>query len=291
MRRSVRLVHPDQFGSLDRPPLRADALRRALVGYERPWRELRVVESTASTNADLVAAAEAGEPAGLVLVAELQTAGRGRLDRSWTAPPRSGLTFSVLLRPAVPPRALGWLPLLAGLAAAEALGRLAELDVRLKWPNDLVVDDRKLAGVLAERVAGVVSEGDDRREDLERTIGAVVVGIGLNVSTLATELPVATATSLAIEGAACTDRDPLLRAILRRLAERVSMWDGPYGDRGLADDYRARCATIGRAVRAELPAGAVIEGLAEDVDDDGRLLIRTSTGLETVGAGDVVHLR
>lgn len=263
-----------KFGRLDRPPLRAHALRRALVGYDRPWRELRVVESTGSTNADLVSAAAAGEPAGLVLVAEEQTAGRGRLDRTWTAPPRSGLTFSVLLRPSVPPRALGWLPLLAGLAVAEALGRLAELDVRLKWPNDLVVDDRKLAGVLAER-----------------TTGAVVVGIGLNVSALATELPVATATSLAIEGAACTDRDPLLRAILRRLAERVSRWDGPYGDRGLADDYRARCATIGRAVRAELPGAAVVEGVAEGVDDDGRLLIRAGAGLETVGAGDVVHLR
>jgi BirA family biotin operon repressor/biotin-[acetyl-CoA-carboxylase] ligase len=167
-------------------------------------------------------------------------------DRTWSAPARSGLTFSVLLRPSVPVAELGWLPLLAGLAVAEAVARLAELDVRLKWPNDLLVGDRKLAGVLAERVGG-----------------AVVVGIGLNVTTTAAELPVATATSLVIEGAACTDREPLLRAILRRLAERYAEWDGPGGDPGLADGYRGRCATLGREVRAELPGGGTVVGTAE----------------------------
>ncbi|HEY5032065.1 MAG TPA: biotin--[acetyl-CoA-carboxylase] ligase [Actinomycetes bacterium] len=268
----------DRFGSLSRPPLSAAALRGALAGRGRPWRALDVVTTTGSTNADLARAAEEGEASGLVLVAEEQTEGRGRLGRTWSAPPRAGLMFSVLLRPSVPVARLGWLPLLAGLAAAEAVSRLAEVDVRLKWPNDLLVEDRKLAGVLAERVSG---EGG----------WAVVVGIGLNVTTLASELPVETATSLAVEGAACTDRDPLLRAILRRLAVRYAAWDGPDGDPGLADDYRARCATIGRHVRAELPGGARVEGTAEGVDDGGRLVIRTQGGVERVGAGDVVHLR
>ena len=151
---------------------------------------------------------------------------------------------------------------------------MAELDVRLKWPNDLLVDDRKLAGVLAERVGT-----------------AVVVGVGLNVSSTLAELPVPTATSLAIEAAACTDRDPLLRAVLRRLAERYASWDRPGGDPALADDYRACCATLGREVRAELPNGQLVEGVAEGVDDDGRLVIGTSAGATRVGAGDVVHLR
>lgn len=264
----------DRFGSLARPPLAAAALQAALAGPDRPWRELRLVDSTGSTNADLVDAAVAGEPGGLVLVAEEQTAGRGRLGRTWSAPARSGLMFSVLLRPQASPATLGWLPLLVGLAAAEAVGRVAELDVRLKWPNDLLVGDRKLAGVLAERVGT-----------------AVVVGVGLNVSSTSAELPTPTATSLAIEAAACTDRDPLLRAVLRRLAERYASWDGPGGDPALPDDYRAGCATIGREVRAELPDGQFVEGVAAGVDDDGRLVIATSTGATRVGAADVVHLR
>lgn len=264
----------DRFASLVRPPLAGAALRAALTGPDRGWRDLRVVASTGSTNADLADAARDGEAAGLVLVAEEQTAGRGRRDRTWSAPARSGLTFSVLLRPSVPVAELGWLSLLAGLAVAEAVARLAELDVGLKWPNDLLVGERKLAGVLAERVGG-----------------AVVLGIGLNVTTTAAELPVATATSLVIEGAACTDREPLLRAILRRLAERYAEWDGPGGALGLAAAYAGRCATLGREVRAELPGGGTVVGTAESIDPDGRLVIRTATGVEVLGAGDVRHLR
>jgi BirA family biotin operon repressor/biotin-[acetyl-CoA-carboxylase] ligase len=272
-----------RYGSLSRPPLDAAALRAALTGPERGWRDLRVVPSTGSTNSDLADAARAGEPGGLVLVAEEQTAGRGRLDRTWVAPPRSGLTFSVLLRPDVPPARLGWLPLLAGLAVAEALSRIAEVDVRLKWPNDLLVGERKLGGILAERVAA-----------------AVVVGCGLNVSTLSSELPGPAATSLVVQGAACTDRDPLLRAVLRRLADRLTAWEqaggdpgagGPVDASGLAAAYADRCSTVGRQVRAELPGGRVLDGTAVGIDGDGRLAVRTGTGVEAVGAGDVVHLR
>jgi BirA family transcriptional regulator, biotin operon repressor / biotin---[acetyl-CoA-carboxylase] ligase len=267
-------VVDDRFASLVRPPLAAAALRAALTGADRPWRALDVVTRTGSTNADLAQAARDGAEAGLVLVAEEQTDGRGRRGRSWTAPARSGLTFSVLLRPDVPAVLLGWLPLLAGLAVAEAVGRIAELEVSLKWPNDVLVGDRKLAGVLAERVAG-----------------AVVLGIGLNVSTTTDELPTPAATSLVIEAAACTDRDPVLRAVLRRLAERLAVWDSPAGDPELPAAYAERCATLGRLVRAELPGGRSITGTAADLDAQGRLGIRTGTGLERVGAGDVVHLR
>lgn len=275
-RRYLSQVTSDAFADLDRPPLDGAALAHALAGPDRPWREVRVVARTASTNADLAAQARRGAPGGLVLVAEEQVAGRGRLDRTWTSPPRSGLTLSVLLRPAVDATRWGWLPLLAGLATAEAVSRLAEVDVALKWPNDLLVGGRKLAGLLAERV------GD-----------AVVLGLGLNVTLRADERPVPEATSLALEGAACTDRDPLLRAVLRRLSVRLDAWTAAGGDprEGLAADYRARCGTLGRAVRVDVPGGTAVEGRAMDVDDAGRLVVQTASGTVALAAGDVVHLR
>src|SRR5215469_17975770 len=140
------------YARLDRPPLSAAALRRALVRPGELWTAVEVRERTGSTNADVAAAARAGTPEGLVVVAEQQTAGRGRLDRRWESPPRAGLAFSVLLRPAVPASRLGWLPLLAGVALVEAVRRQAEVDAVLKWPNDLLVDERKCAGILAEAV-------------------------------------------------------------------------------------------------------------------------------------------
>jgi BirA family biotin operon repressor/biotin-[acetyl-CoA-carboxylase] ligase len=261
------------YEDLDRPPLSERELRRGLVEHG-PWRDLRVVAETGSTNADVSAAARAGVPEGLVVVAESQSAGRGRLGRSWQAPPRSGLTFSVLLRPAgVPPARWGWLPMLAGVAVAASLRRVAALDVVLKWPNDVLVGERKLAGILAERV------GD-----------AVVIGLGLNVGLTPAELPVPTATSLAIEEGATTDRSTVLRGLLRELAERYSAWvraSGRAGGSGLGAAYRDLCATIGSQVRVELPGGEVVEGIAREVDDEGRLLVAD----RALVAGDVVHLR
>lgn len=273
------------YRDLDRPPLREADLRRALVassGGADPglWRDVRVVAETGSTNADLVAAARAGEPAGLVLVAERQTAGRGRLDRDWEAPARAGLTFSVLLRPReVPPADRGWLPLLTGLAVAEAVTELdPDLPVALKWPNDLLAGahERKLGGILVELVAD-----------------AAVVGIGINVSTAESELPVPTATSLALEGGR-TDRDPLLRSVLRRLAGRYRDWAAAGGDAdacGLRAAYVARCATLGRAVRIKRPARPDLVGVAGDIDRSGQLVVRTEAATENVGAGDVIHVR
>ncbi len=249
------------------------------------WRQVRRLATTGSTNADLVALAAAGEPAGLVLVADEQTAGRGRSGRSWTAPPGSALTFSVLLRPHRAAAHLGWLPLLTGLAVVDAVRSVTGVPAVLKWPNDVVVPtdggEGKLAGILAERVGGPGGGA-----------GAVVVGVGLNVSTTAAGLPVPTATSLLLAGADLVDRGVLLDAVLARLAERYRRWDGDAGlDAELAAAYRLRCATLGRDVRAELPGGGAVTGRAVDLDDAGRLLVRTGEGVRAVGAGDVVHLR
>jgi len=281
---------PSRWSDLDRPPLNAAALRRAVAGPQGPWTALDVVQATGSTNADLAARAGQGAPEGSVLVAEEQTAGRGRLDRVWTAPARSGLFFSVLLRPGdargghppVPVHRWGWLPLLAGVATATALSRAAGVDTALKWPNDLLVtvdgEERKTGGILAERT------GDT----------GLVIGIGINVSLRADELPVPTATSLALAGAQGTDRDPLLRAVLRSLADWYDTWRAADGDptaSRLDQTYAAGCATLGRQVRAELPGGKELAGTAVGVDGDGRLVIAGPDGEQAVGAGDVVHLR
>ncbi|MFI0898930.1 biotin--[acetyl-CoA-carboxylase] ligase [Streptomyces sp. NPDC020983] len=280
---------PSRWSDLDRPPLNEAALRRAVVGSPL-WASLDVVDATGSTNSDLAARAAAGAPEGTVLVAEEQTSGRGRLDRRWSAPPRSGLFFSVVLRPGeagafgkpVPVHRWGWLPLLAGVATATALSRAAGVDTSLKWPNDLLLtvggEERKAGGILAERTGET----------------GVVVGIGLNVSLSDDELPVPTAASLALAGAATTDRDPLLRAVLRSLADWYEAWRTAGGDPDasrLRQTYAAGCATLGRDVRAELPGGRDLSGTAVGVDDDGRLVISGPEGEQAVGAGDVVHLR
>jgi BirA family biotin operon repressor/biotin-[acetyl-CoA-carboxylase] ligase len=276
---------------LERPPLRAAALRRALVGDGGGlWTALTVLPRTGSTNTDLAAEGRAGAPAGTVLLAEEQSAGRGRLDRAWSSPPRSGIHCSFLLRPSAPLTRWGWIPLLTGVAAAAALSRAAELDVRLKWPNDLLVpvggEERKLGGILAEAVSG----GPD-----SEVRDGVVVGVGVNVSLGADELPVPGAGSLKLAGSANLDRDTLVRMLLREFADRYREWEEADGDpdaSGLRGGYLERCATLGRAVRVELPGDRELRGEAVSVDDDGRLVVRAEDGSqEAVGAGDVVHVR
>lgn len=268
---------PSTFTDLERPPLSTAGLRRALV-QDGPWAALEVVASTGSTNADLLAAAAEGAPGGTVLLAEHQGAGRGRHVRSWSSPARAGLAVSVLLRPPAASLArLGWLPLLTGVAVVDVLRRVAEVDAELKWPNDVLVGGRKVAGILAQVVQTMPAP-------------AVVVGLGLNVSLRADELPVPEATSLMLLGAACTDRDTLARAVLRELGERVRAWER--GDGDLAGDYRARCATLGQQVRVLLAGEQELLGTAVDVDAGGRLLVRTVDGAQrAVSAGDVTHLR
>jgi len=271
--------------------LDATALNRALVSPASLWREVRVVTETGSTNADLLAAARSGAPEGLVLVAEAQTAGRGRMGRRWVSPPCSALTFSVLLRPAgVPASRLGWVPLLAGAAVASALAGTTGVDARLKWPNDVLAGDAKLAGILAERRAETI-----------------VLGIGINVFQRRGELPLPAATSLLLAAPQATAggaagpagpdvRERLLIAVLGELARRYRGWlDQPTpGDAdgcGLRAEYLRRSATVGAVVTVMLPGGQRLTGTAAGVDAAGRLEVRTPAGLVPVSAGDVVHLR
>jgi BirA family biotin operon repressor/biotin-[acetyl-CoA-carboxylase] ligase len=255
-----------------RRPLDTDAVTARLAGR---WL-VEAVTETGSTNADLLAVAATGAPAGTVLVAELQSGGRGRLGRSWTSPAGAGLTCSVLLRPAPPISTWGWLPLLTGLALSRTLGSAA----RLKWPNDV------LFGPGGGKVAGILVQGGD---------GAVVVGVGLNVSTGRDELPVETATSLLLEGHRELNRAELLLGFLSRFDGLYTAWQAHGGDArssGLAAGYRAACATLGTEVSVELGSRTLL-GTAVDVDVDGRLLVRPSDGggAVAVAAGDVTHVR
>lgn len=256
-----------------RPPLDLD-----LLAVPVGWR-VEVVEATPSTNAAVAERARAGEEPGLVLVTEHQTAGRGRLDRSWETPARSSLTFSVLLRPDVPPASWSWLPLLTGYAVQAALAdRLP--DVALKWPNDVLVDDgsgagRKVCGILVERV----ETGDGP---------VAVVGVGINVDQTLDELPVALATSVSLETGEPVERTGLLGQVLGSL----------HGLQGLLDDveslrpaYADVCVTLGRTVDVHLPGGDVRRGEALDIDATGALVVGTDDGTFTVAAGDVVHVR
>ena len=283
--------------SPSRKPLDAAGLARALVRPGGLWQAVEVVDRTGSTNADLLARALGGAPEGVVLAAEEQSEGRGRMGRAWVSPPRAALTFSLLVRPkAVPPARRGWLPLLAGVAVATAVTAVTGVQTRLKWPNDVLAGPAKLAGILAE-VAG----------------DAVVVGVGLNVSTEPGELPpvgpgalAATSLRIAVSAAPATaapeapataapEREPLLIAILAGFERWYQAWCRAGGDperSGLRAGYTELSGTIGRRVRAELPGGQVLSGPAVGVDPDGRLLVRVSSGtVVPVAAGDVVHLR
>lgn len=249
------------------------------------WRE-----SSASTNAELVAlAADPEVPDLTVLATDDQSAGRGRLDRSWLAPPGSALAISVLLRPRLPggePMPLerfGWIPLAAGLAMGAALEAVAPgLGARLKWPNDVLVGGRKICGVLAELVPAT---------------GAVVVGAGVNTAMRRDQLPVPTATSLAVEGVRVPPglADDLLAGYVARLRALVAEYAAHGGDAeasGLRELAVAACSTTGREVRIELPGGAEpLRGIATGIDESGRLEVRARGAVVAVAAGDVTHVR
>jgi BirA family biotin operon repressor/biotin-[acetyl-CoA-carboxylase] ligase len=273
-----------RYDDLSRPPLNAAELARALTQSGSRWREVTVVDASPSTNADLANRARTDFRDGLVLVAEHQTAGRGRLDRTWVAAPRAGITMSALVRPLdVPVSRWSWIPLLSGLAVAAAVRQVAEVEAELKWPNDVIVGDRKLAGLLVERVDAGATAAD----------AAAVIGIGLNVSTTRAELPTPYATSLALESATTTDRTTLVKAILRRLDGLLGEWEVGAGvaSGGLQDAYLAACTTIGQRVRVELAGQPDAEGEAVGLDQTGRLLVETATGRQAFGAGDVMHVR
>ncbi|MCV6971606.1 biotin--[acetyl-CoA-carboxylase] ligase [Mycobacterium bohemicum] len=249
-------------------------LRAELIGTGLGWRRLDVVERTGSTNADLLArAAQGTDVAGSVLIAEHQTAGRGRHGRGWVAGPRAQVTMSVGVSVVdVPVPGWGWLPLATGVAVVDALATEG-VQAGLKWPNDVLADGRKLAGILAE---------------VSRPV--VVIGLGLNV--FGSPDGVDGATSLVDLGVAAPDRHRLVCALLTELGRRVVAWRAARGaDWALAADYRAQSLTIGSRVRAHLPGGKEIVGTAGGIDEQGRLLLETGGQTLVVSAGDVVHLR
>jgi BirA family biotin operon repressor/biotin-[acetyl-CoA-carboxylase] ligase len=261
--------------------VRREPLDRQLLsdGLTPPWRRIQIVAETGSTNADLLERAAQGEDIdGAVLLAEYQTAGRGRSGRTWSAVPFSQIAMSVGVNAAdVPADGWGWLPLATGLAVVDAVAAITGVTAGLKWPNDVLAGEGKLAGILAEVTPGK---------------SVVVVGIGLNVKLRADELPDPGATSLLDLGVDDPDRSLLARRLLAELGTRVNAWRAAGGaDATLTADYRERSRTIGSAVRAILPGGREIVGVARSVDDKGRLCIDAGGASVAVSAGDVVHLR
>lgn len=258
-------------------PLDPAALQRRLTPPSGAWRRVEVVATTGSTNADVAGLARAGEPAGAVLVAGHQSAGRGRRGRVWIAPPGTSVAISALVQPHVPARRWTWLPLLAGLAVVEGLGACAGVAGRLKWPNDVMVAGRKVCGILAERV--------------ETPTGSMcVLGMGINVHLTEADLPVPSATSLALLGLPVTPpRTEVAAAVLSSLARVLGDWT--HDPEPVAAAYQAVSDTVGREVRVILAQDHTVAGRALGVDADGRLQLQTAAGLLVVGAGDVVHLR
>jgi len=240
-----------------------------------------------STNRRLADLARAGASHGAVVVAESQTAGRGRLGRSWVSPPGGNLYASILL--AAPPASntLTWVPLLAAVAIVRAVTTLTGLALAVKWPNDVLVPrdgtERKLAGILVEAIS---------RSQAGAT--ALVLGIGLNVNLQSEAFPDdlrASATSLLMETGRPWERERVLVALLEEVERLDDQWRDQ-GPAGIAAAYESLCATIGKPVRIEMAVGGPVEGQAEGLAPDGALLVRAPTGqVLEIRSGDVVHLR
>lgn len=262
-------------------PLEVDRLRAEVLRPDGLWRQLDVVAETGSTNADLAARFRRGEAGGgTVLIADYQSAGRGRQGRTWTAPPGTSIAMSALVTPhGVPETRWTWLPLIAGLAVADGLRGVAGVTTVLKWPNDVLVGERKICGVLAERVAGPATAG-------------CVLGMGINVGLSADQLPVPTATSLALVRPDVTPlRNELIASVLALIELWLGRWEADSDSSVLHAAYVQRCATLGRRVEIQLGGGRVATGEATGIDPDGRLVVATAAGRDVFGAGDVVHLR
>jgi BirA family biotin operon repressor/biotin-[acetyl-CoA-carboxylase] ligase len=245
--------------------------RQEAAGFE-------YLEQTGSTNRDLLAKAE-GLPEFYVLATDFQTAGKGRMDRSWEANPGSSVMASVLLRPSFTESSgIGWLSLMTALAISQAISALGQ-EAKIKWPNDVLIQDKKVSGILAEAATD---------------LSCVVIGFGINVNQLATELPVETATSLLVETGGSIDRDQLLAAVIQNLKKlyfELSVSGGDAQDSGLREAILSLSATVGQQVSVEFPNGKKTFGLAKQIDSTGRLVLETTSETLTVSAGDVLHLR
>jgi BirA family transcriptional regulator, biotin operon repressor / biotin---[acetyl-CoA-carboxylase] ligase len=244
---------------------------QAAAGFE-------YLEQTGSTNKDLLARSQ-GLPEFFVLATDFQTAGKGRMDRSWEASPGSSVMASILLRPQFTQSSgIGWLSLLTALAITKAISGLG-LAPKIKWPNDVLIAEKKVSGILAE---------------VATDLSCVVIGFGINVNQSDQQLPVDTATSLSIESASAVERDQLLAAVIeniRTLYLELSKAGGDATDSGLRQAILEMSATVGSQVSVEFPDGKKVFGLAKDIDETGRLVVSTQTETLSVSAGDVLHLR
>lgn len=242
------------------------------------WHTVNCVATTGSTNADLAELARTSDADGVVLVSEEQTAGRGRFDRRWETPAGASVAFSLLLRPSRPAMDWGWLSLLAGMAVSTGVERATGAEpgrVELKWPNDVLIDGRKVCGILSERV------------ESDHGPAAAVVGVGINISLDEAELPVPTATSLRLAGLA-EDKAEVLAAVFTEFSRLFDLWER---DGQVHDEYAARCSSIGSPLRVMIDEQTNVLGTGESVDEFGRLVVRTPSGLQAFSAGDVFHLR
>lgn len=288
-------------------PLDVALMRAALVDTPTTtWQSLEVADVTGSTNSDMVQRATTDPTCDrALLLAEYQTNGRGRYTRSFVAPPHSSISFSALIRTrTVTPQRWALLPLATGVAVIEGLrsalrevgvdagvgagsasGAPGEIDLSLKWPNDILCNGGKLAGMLVEMAAV------DRTYPDGSSAAAIVSGVGINVTQSADELPVDYAVSLAmVLGDRTPSRENLAIAIFTELDRRVREWR--QGGTAMLEDFVDRCSTIGQEVDVQLPGGAMAHGTAVDVAEDGCLLLRTAGGaVQAVRAGDVRHVR
>jgi BirA family biotin operon repressor/biotin-[acetyl-CoA-carboxylase] ligase len=257
--------------------LHADDLLARLSGNRIVGRDIRVFQETASTNDVVEKLARDGAPEGVVVFAESQSKGRGRLGRPWSSPQGKGLWFSILLRPELRPQSVTRLTVAAATALVRAIRRHTGLQPEIKWPNDILVNGRKAVGILTELSA-----------ELDR-VKHVTLGIGVDVNQTAPEFPSdlrKAATSLAIECGKKVDRPALAAAILEEVdRDYARVGEGRFS--ALAEEWEGQCATLGRSVRIQL-GGRTLTGRAEALDDDGALLLRTEHGhLERIIGGDV----
>jgi len=244
---------------------------QAAAGFE-------YLEQTGSTNKDLLSRAE-GLPEFYVLATDFQTAGKGRMERSWEASPGSSVMASILLRPRFSQSSgIGWLSLLTALAITRAVSDLG-LAPKIKWPNDVLIGEKKVSGILAEAATD---------------LSCVVIGFGINVNQSTQQLPVDSATSLLLENAGSVNRDQLLAAVIENIKQLYVDLSSASGDAqvsGLRKAILEISATVGNQVSVEFPDGRKVLGLAKDIDETGRLVVVTQNETLSVSAGDVLHLR
>ncbi len=266
------------------PPLTRDTIHSTL---STTWlgRRIELFDRLPSTNREAVQLAQAEVEHGTVVVADSQTAGRGRLSRTWFSPPGANLYCSIILRTARPPERLtewlSWLPLISALAAAAAIEQVSSIQVSVKWPNDLLISARKVGGILCESGTGTRSDPFQ------------IIGIGINVNLDHDDWPSDlrdSATSLWQERKIVVDRNRLLAQLLLELEQCLDELV-IHGTNRIGLAYYQRCSTIGHSIQATLANGDVVVGLAEGIGQDGSLRVRPQAIQPGSGTPEVVHLR